>query len=297
MISRESDIRMIGYGAMVTETIVSIIALIAACSLHPGDYFAINATPEKFATLNMATVNLNALSEQVGEKVVGRTGGAVSLAVGCAQIFSALPGMKALMSYWYHFVIMFEALFILTLIDTGTRVARFLVQEFVGKFYKPFEKTDWIPGSLISTGIVVGSWSYFIWSGSVATIWPMFGTANQLLAAVALTVATSALINSGRVRYIWVTVLPLAFLVVTTLYAGWRNIFDNFLPRIYKPGEVVLGYVNVTLTVIIMACAVIVLCEALFKAYRVLGLRVYTRHGVEISADAPGFAPAEYGEA
>ncbi len=297
MISRESDIRMIGYGAMVTECIVSIIALIAACSLHPGDYFAINAAPEKFATLNMATVNLDTLSAQVGEKVEGRTGGAVSLAVGCAQIFSALPGMKHLMSYWYHFIIMFEALFILTLIDTGTRVARFLVQEFIGKFYKPFEKTNWVPGSLISTGLVVGAWSYFIWSGSVATIWPMFGTANQLLAAVALTVATTALINAGRARYVWVTVLPLAFLVVTTLYAGWRNIFDNFLPRIYKPGEVVLGYVNVTLTVIIMLCAVVVLFEALRRTYRVLGLRIYTRAGVDISADAPGFAAPDYGEA
>ena len=297
MISRESDIRMIGYGAMVTETIVSIIALIAACSLHPGDYFAINVAPEKFAALHMATVNLDTLSQEVGEKVTGRTGGAVSLAVGCAQIFSALPGMKALMSYWYHFVIMFEALFILTLIDTGTRVARFLVQEFAGKFYKPFEKTDWIPGSLISTGLVVGAWSYFIWSGSVATIWPMFGTANQLLAAVALTVATSALINSGRARYVWVTVPPLSFLVVTTLYAGWRNIFDNFLPLTHNPEKVVLGYVNVTLTAIIMVCAVIVLFEALRKAYRVLALRVYTRAGVDVSADAPGFAAPEYGEA
>ncbi len=300
MISRESDIRLIGYGAMVTETIVSIIALIAACSLYPGDYFAINATPEKFAALHMATVNLDTLSQQVGEKVAGRTGGAVSLAVGCAQIFSALPGMKALMSYWYHFVIMFEALFILTLIDTGTRVARFLVQEFIGKFYKPFERTDWWFGSIVSTGLVVGSWGYFIWSGSVATIWPMFGTANQLLAAVALTVATSALINSGRVRYVWVTLPPMAFLVVTTLYAGWRNIFDNFLPLTKLtdvPEKVVLGYVNVALTAIIMACAVIVLFEAVRKAYRVLGLRIYSRAGVEISADAPGFAPAEYGEA
>jgi len=297
MIDRESDIRMIGYGAMVVECIVSVIALVAACSLFPADYFAINVAPEKFAALGMTPVNLDALSAGVGETLAGRTGGAVSLAVGFAQIFSALPGMKTLMSYWYHFAIMFEALFILTTIDAGTRVARFLVQEFAGKFYKPFERTDWWPGALVSTALVVGAWGYFIWSGSVATIWPMFGTANQLLAAVALTVATSALINSGRVRYIWATVIPLAFLVFTTLYAAWRNIFDNFLPLTKIPEKALLGYVNVTLTAIIMACAIIVLFEALRKAHRVLVLRIYTRGGVEISADAPGFAPPDYGEA
>jgi carbon starvation protein len=297
MISKESDIRMIGYGAMVVECIVSVIAMVAACSLFPADYFAINVTPDKFGALGLTPVHLNELSAQVGETVAGRTGGAVSLAVGFAQIFSALPGMKHLMSYWYHFAIMFEALFILTTIDTGTRVARFMVQEFVGKFYKPFERTDWWPGALISTALVVCGWGYFIWSGSVATIWPMFGTANQLLAAVALTVATSALINSGRVRHIWITVVPLAFLVVTTLYAAWRNIFDNFLPLTKMPEKAVLGYVNVALTAIIMVCAVIVLFEALRKAHRVLVLRIYTRGGVEISADAPGFVPPDYGEA
>ncbi len=297
MIDRESDIRMIGYGAMVVECIVSVIALVAACSLFPADYFAINVTPEKFAALGLTPVHLDELAGEVGETLAGRTGGAVSLAVGFAQIFSALPGMKMLMSYWYHFAIMFEALFILTTIDAGTRVARFLVQEFVGKFYKPFERTDWWPGSLIATALVVCAWGYFIWSGSVATIWPMFGTANQLLAAVALTVATSALINSGRTRYIWVTVLPLVFLVVTTLYAGWRNIFDNFLPLTAVPEKALLGYVNVALTAIIMACAVIVLFEALRKAHRVLVLRIYTRGGGEISTDAPGFAPPDYGEA
>ncbi len=248
MISKEKDARLIGYGAMMVESVVSVIALIAACSLFPADYFAINLTPDKFATLGMSPVNLADLSKQVGENVVARPGGAVSLAVGFAQIFSGLPGMRTLMSYWYHFAIMFEALFILTTIDTGTRVARFLVQEFGGRIYKPLEKTDWWPGALFSTFLVVFSWAFFIWTGNISTIWPMFGTANQLLAGVALSVVTVAIINAGKVRYVWVSLVPLAFVATTTLYAGWRNIFDNFLPLMSVPGQRFLGMVNVTLT-------------------------------------------------
>jgi carbon starvation protein len=296
MISKESDAVMIGYGAMLVEGVVSVVALIAACSLMPADYFAINLTPEKFAAMGMTPVNLADLSRQVGENVTGRPGGAVSLAVGFAQIFSGLPGMRSLMSYWYHFAIMFEALFILTTIDTGTRVARFILQEFGGKIYKPMEKTDWIPGTIISTGLVVFSWGYFIWTGNISTIWPMFGSANQLLASIALAVATIALINAGKVRYLWVTLVPLAFVSVTTLYAGWRNIFDNFLPLISTPGKVVLGYVNVTLSAIIMFCVVVVLIESFRRAYRVLVQGRYTRAGKPVMASDPGFQPPEYGE-
>jgi carbon starvation protein len=270
MITRERDAKVIGYGAMLVEGVVSVVALIAACSLHPGDYFAINVSPEKFAALGMTTVNLGELSRRVGENVAGRPGGAVSLAVGFAQIFAAIPGMKHLMSYWYHFAIMFEALFILTTIDTGTRVARFLVQEYAGRIYKPFERTDWLPGTLLSTGLVVGAWAWFLWTGNIGTIWPMFGTANQLLAAVALAVATSAIINCGRVRYVWVTLVPLVFITVTTLYAGWRNVADQFYPMIAEPGKAMLGTVNTVLTVVIMACVVIILVEAARRAYRVL---------------------------
>ncbi|HEY6953395.1 MAG TPA: carbon starvation protein A, partial [Bacteroidota bacterium] len=189
MLNKESEARMIGYGAMLMEGLVGIIALVAASSLWPADYFAINLTAEKFQSLGMTPVNLTDLSNQVGEVVAGRPGGAVSLAVGFAQIFSSIPGMRHLMSYWYHFAIMFEALFILTTIDAGTRVGRFMVQEFVGKIWKPFERTNWIPGAVIATGLVVFAWGYFIWNGSISTIWPMFGTANQLLAGIALAVA------------------------------------------------------------------------------------------------------------
>jgi len=297
MLSKQSEARMVGYGAMLVESVVSVIALIAACSLHQGDYFAINLTPDKFATLGLEPVNLAELSREVGENVTGRPGGAVSLAVGFAQIFSGIPGMKSLMSYWYHFAIMFEALFILTTIDTGTRVARFLVQEFGGRIWKPMERTHWLPGSLLATGFVVFSWAYFIWTGNISTIWPMFGTANQLLAGVALAVVTAALINAGKVRYVWVTLIPLSFVAVTTLYAGWRNIFDNFLPLTAVPGQRLLGTINVILMSVIMACAVIILVESARRVYRVLVKGQYTVLGKPVNVSDPDFKPPNFGEA
>jgi carbon starvation protein len=297
MIAKESDTIFIGYGAMLVEGVISIVALIAACTLIPADYFAINVSPETFAKMGLTPVNLADLSAQVGEDVSGRPGGAVSLAVGFAQIFSGLPGMRGLMSYWYHFAIMFEALFILTTIDAGTRVARFLFQEYIGRIYKPMERTDWIPGTIISTGLVVFFWGYFIWTGNISSIWPMFGTANQLLAAVALAVATTALINAGKVRYIWVTLIPMLFVAVTTLYAGWRNIFDNFMPMLHTPGKVVLGSVNISLSVIIMICALTVMVESCRRAWRVLVQGRYTVAGKTVLVSDPGFSPPLFGEA
>jgi len=197
MLNRESDARFIGYGAMLMESVVGVIALIAAASMHPGDYYAINLSAEKFALLGIAPVELSTFSRLIGENLSGRTGGAVSLAIGFAQIFSGLPGMNRLVAYWYHFAIMFEALFILTTIDSGTRVARFLLQEFVGKVWKPFGRENWMPGAYLSTGLIVVAWGYLLWTGDITTIWPMFGTANQLLAVVALAVGTSAIRNSG----------------------------------------------------------------------------------------------------
>lgn len=295
MLSHESEARMIGYGAMLLEGLVGIVALIASSSLFPADYFAINLAPAKFATLGMTPVNLAELSKQVGETLAGRPGGAVSLAVGFAQIFSAIPGMAGLMKYWYHFAIMFEALFILTTIDTGTRVSRFIVQEFVGRAWKPFERADWLPGTLLSTGVVVFAWATMIWKGSISTIWPMFGTANQLLAGVALAVATSAIINSGRARYAWVTLVPLLFVATTTLIACWLNITDNFWPLTAKPETELLGYLNTTATVIIMTCAIIVLIEAFRRWYRVLAKGEYTVSGETAYAKDPNFTPPEFG--
>jgi carbon starvation protein len=267
MINRESDIRPIGYGAMLIEGLVGIVSLIAAAAMFPGDYFAINTAPAAFAQLGMPTVNLHELEAAVGETVQGRPGGAVSLAVGIAQIFSGLPGMRGLMDYWYHFAIMFEALFILTTIDTGTRVARFLVQEFLGRFYPPIGRQEWLPGSILSTAVVVSAWAYFIWTGSISTIWPMFGIANQLLAAVALAVGTTIIINIGKTRYAWVTIVPLAFVATTTLTAGVLSVRDNFWPMAVGPDPAVnfQGYLNTTVTVVMMICVVIILSNAVWR--------------------------------
>src|SRR5258706_2813080 len=259
MLDRETDARMIGYGAMICEGLVGCVALIAVCALYPGDYYAINLAPAAFAKLGMAPVHLHQFELLVSETLVGRTGGAVSLAVGFAQIFSGIPFLSHLMSYWYHFAIMFEALFILTTIDTGTRVARFMVQEFLGRGWKPFENTSWLPGTIIATTLVVTAWSYLILKGSISQIWPMFGIANQLLAAVALCVGTSVILNSGRVKYAWTTMLPLAFVASTTLYAGYLSIFNNFLPMTKDPAKATIGYLDASLTAILMVCVLVIL--------------------------------------
>ena len=267
MIDKESDIRPIGYGAMLMEGLVGIMALIAAASMHPGDYFAINTPPAVYEKLGQQVVNLPDLEAQVGETVTGRTGGAVSLAVGMAQILGALPGMRGFVDYWYHFAIMFEALFILTVIDAGTRVGRFLVGEFLGRAYKPFARQNWMPGSIITTLLVVFGWAYFISTGNISTIWPMFGIANQLLAAVALAVGTTILVNLGRARYAWVTITPLTFLSVTTLTAGFMSVRDNFLPMATGPNPALhfQGMLNTSVTITMMVLVVIILGAAVRK--------------------------------
>jgi carbon starvation protein len=262
MLDRETDALPIGYGAMMVECLVGVVALVAACSLYPADYYAINLTPEKFAALGLTPVNLADLSGQVGEQVAGRPGGAVSLAVGFAQIFTAIPGLKSLMAYWYHFAIMFEALFILTTIDAGTRVARFVVQEFGGRFYAPLGRIHSLPASFFATGLVVFAWAYFIWTGSVATLWPMFGTANQLLAVVALATACVVLLQAGKLKLLWVPLLPLAFLTVVTLDAAYLNIVHSYWPMTGAPDKAVLGWVNIILSLVMIACVLVVLAES-----------------------------------
>jgi carbon starvation protein len=174
-------------------------------------------------------------------------------------------------------------------------VARFLVQEFGGRVWKRFESPQWMPGAILSTAIVVFCWGYFIWTGNISTIWPMFGTANQLLAAVALAVATTAIINAGKVRYVWVTLIPMLFVSVTTLTAGWLNIADNFLPLISNPATATQGYVNTIMTVIIMFCAVVILIEAFRRWYKVLVKGAYSIAGRVVYAKDEKFTPPEYG--
>jgi len=279
MIAKETDTRLIGYGSMLMEGIVGIVALIAATSLFPGDYFVINTAQrtdqQKAAYVQMVTTHssddfnlqpqeIDRLEQESGEKNLrGRTGGAVTLALGIAKIFAGIPGLSGLMKYWYHFAIMFEALFILTTIDTGTRVARFLVGEFGGRFYRRLEEPNWVPGSVITSLLVVSAWAAFIWSGSISTIWPMFGIANQLLAAVALCVATTILVNSGKAKYAWVTVIPLTFVGSTTLVAGWKSITDIFWPLSQKPETSLQGYVNTSLTAIIMVAAIVIMIDSI----------------------------------
>ena len=265
----ESHIRPIAVGAMLSEGLVSVMALIAAASLLPLDYFIINVPAEKLAhflpqlkEMGFNTSDLATLEAEVGEKIAGRTGGAVSLAVGMAQIFSSIPGMKSLMSYWYHFAIMFEALFILTTIDAGTRVARFILQDLLGKVYKPFAKTEWLPGNLIASAIVVFFWGYFIYTGSVSTIWPMFGSANQLLATIALTIGTSYIINHGKRKYAWVTIIPWAFVGITTFISGILNITGIYIPQLSSDKFFLQGLINLILTLVIMLSVVIIMKDA-----------------------------------
>jgi carbon starvation protein len=245
MISRETDARMIGYGGMIMESFVGIMAMIAACTLDPGVYFAMNTTPAALAgasdVLNQAGFvvtpdYMQALASQMGEQtLVARTGGAPSLAVGMAHIFSGLTsalGGKALTALWYHFAIMFEALFILTTIDTGTRVGRFMLQEIVGHVWPRFGETSWYPSVVMASALVCAGWGYFLYQGvvdplgGINSLWPLFGISNQLLAAVALCVATTILIKMGRQRYIWVTLAPLTWLIVVTMTAGWQKVFS-----------------------------------------------------------------------
>ena len=264
MLDKESDIRPIGYGSMLIEGLVGVMALTAASALHPGDYFAINTPPAVYATLGETPVNLPTLEAAVGESVTGRTGGAVSLAVGMADIFSKLPGMRGLMDYWYHFAIMFEALFILTTIDAGTRVGRYLVSEFIGRASPKFSDHTWIPGSVISTTLVVAGWCYFIATGSISTIWPMFGIANQLLATVALAVGTTVIISAGRRQYMWVTLVPMCFLATTTLSAGFLSVKNNFWPMAVgpKPELHFQGLLNSIVTSTMMVLVIIILATA-----------------------------------
>ena len=262
MIDKETDARFIGYGAMVCESLVGILALIAACSMYPGDYFAINTPPAVFHTLGLSTVNLDMFSREVGEQLAGRTGGAVSLAIGMAQIFRGLPGMDRLMGYWYHYAIMFEALFILTTIDAGTRVARYVLQELIGKVHKPFGNSAWLPGNIIASLLVVVGWAYLIDTGSVSTIWPMFGTGNQLLATIALAVATTFLINMGKSKYAWITFVPMCFVGATTITAGVLSIKNIFWPLTAKPGQALTGYLNTILMCVFIVGVVLVVIEA-----------------------------------
>jgi carbon starvation protein len=262
MLARERDILFVGYGAMLTEGFVAIMALIAACVLVPADYFAINAAPKAFQALNMVPVNLPELSRSVGEQVQGRPGGAVSLAVGMAYIFSSIPFMKGMMAYWYHFAIMFEAVFILTAVDAGTRVGRYLLQEMLGKLSPKFLDNKWTPGVVITSLMFTSAWGYLVYTGDITTIWPLFGMSNQLLATCALIVGTTMLIRLGKAKYAWVTAVPGVFMIPITMSAGYLNVTKNFLPKGL--------YLLVGLSVVLMLLMAVVFVAAFLRWLKLL---------------------------
>jgi carbon starvation protein len=292
MIDKESHVRPIGYGAMLMEGLVGIMALIAAASLDPKLYYDINVPLDKaqewqqpldkmYAELgnvdSLEHLNLAQVEQNVGgESLRGRTGGAVTLAVGMSHILTkplsqlGLP-FETLMKYWYHFAIMFEALFILTTIDAGTRIGRFLVQEALGRVHPKFAQTDWWPSALLATFLVTAGWGVLVATGSVATIWPMFGIANQLLAVIALALVTTLLVNTGRGKYAPVTVLPMLFVISTTMTAGVQMCSGRFLELIsegqknHKPQLVLTGALSLAMTIFVITCVAALLILAVSR--------------------------------
>ncbi|PEA56598.1 carbon starvation protein A [Bacillus pseudomycoides] len=247
MIEREGHAQPIGYGAMLMESFVAAMAMIAACVLTPGTYFAINSPPAVIGTdvtqaaqvisswgFTITPNELKELAANVGEQtILSRTGGAPSFAIGMAHIFSQVIGGKALMAFWYHFAILFEALFILTTIDAGTRVGRFMIQDILGHVYKPFAKTDSILSNIVATTLCVLGWGYFLYQGvidplgGINTLWPLFGIANQMLAGIALLLGTTVLFKMGKKAYVWVTLVPTTWLLIVTMTAGYQKLFHE----------------------------------------------------------------------
>ncbi|MBF0480479.1 MAG: carbon starvation protein A [Desulfovibrionaceae bacterium] len=269
MIGRERDVLFVGYGAMLVEGLVAIMALIAACVLVPADYFAINAAPAAFAKLGLDTVNLPALATAVGENIQGRPGGAVSLAVGMAYIFSSVPFMKSMMAYWYHFAIMFEAVFILTAVDTGTRVGRFFLQEMIGHVIPKFNEKRWWPGIIIASALFTSAWGYLVYTGDISTIWPLFGMSNQLLAACALIVGTTMIIRMGKAKYAWITAVPGLLMTVITFTAGIESVTDNFLPKGL--------YLLTTLAIVVMSLMCLVFVGAFARWRELLKIKTVAK--------------------
>jgi carbon starvation protein len=285
MIDKESHVRPIGYGAMLMEGLVGIMALIAAASLDPKLYYDINVPLDQaqkwqqpldkmYVELgnvdSLEHLNLAQVEQNVGgESLRGRTGGAVTLAVGMSHILTkplsqlGLP-FESLMKYWYHFAIMFEALFILTTIDAGTRIGRFLVQEAMGRIHPKFAQTDWWPSALLATFLVTAGWGLLVATGSVATIWPMFGIANQLLAVIALALVTTLLVNSGRGRYAPVTVLPMLFVIATTMTAGVQMCSGKFID-LMRQGQVLTGALSLIMTIFVITCVAALLILAVSR--------------------------------
>ncbi|WP_294224617.1 carbon starvation protein A [uncultured Chryseobacterium sp.] len=267
MLNKEREILFVGYGAMLVEGFVALMALIAACTLMPGDYFAINTPKESYDAFLAAHpalhgVDIDYFSQKIGLDLHGRTGGAVSLAVGMAHIFNKIPYMDQLMAYWYNFAIMFEAVFILTAIDAGTRVGRFFLQEMLGSVIPKFNDKNWIPGIIISSLVFTFAWGYLVFTGNVSSIWPLFGISNQLLAACGLIVCTTMLIRLNRGKYALCSAIPGVFMAVITFWAGYIQVTSIYIPK----GQ----YLLATLAVVAMVLMLVVFIGAFRKWYQLL---------------------------
>ena len=342
MILREGHARLIGYGAMLLESFVGVMAMIAACAMPPGVYFAINSpasivggTAEAAATTisgwgyPLSAQTMTDLAQKVGEiTLLNRAGGAPSLAVGMAEIFSSTIGGDHLLSIWYHFAIMFEALFILTVLDAGTRVGRFMIQELGGRVWKPFARTGWMPAVLLSSALIVAMWGYFLYQGvidplgGINSLWPLFGIANQLLASVALVVATTILLKMGRTRWIWVTMAPMAWLVIVTMTASYQKLFDanprigflsyaNLLTAQIAAGKIPAAKLvdtqrvifnqrlDAAVTVVLASMVLVLIIEALIQWYALLSKRreaVLHESPYVATQWAPGFTGVAHGD-
>jgi len=259
IIDKWSDILPVAFGSMLMESLVGVMALVAACSLHPEDYFAINAAPAVFTKLGLATVDLPRFIREIGIDLSGRTGGAVTLAVGMTNIFTALPWFRSLAAYFFQFVVMFEAVFILTAVDSGTRIARYLLQDLGGAFYAPLKKVDWVPGMLATSFLACLLWGYLLASGDIASIWALFGVSNQLMASVGLIVGATVILRlSQKRRYMLTCLVPLAYLFVTVYTAGiWmiRHIYLNPAAKGYNPFNGSITVIELVLGAVILAAA------------------------------------------
>ncbi len=276
MISNERDVLFVGYGAMLMEGFVAVMALVAACVLVPADYFAINAPADKFAQLGLQVVELPHLEEQVQETLMSRPGGSVSLAVGMAHIFSKIPFMENLMAYWYHFAIMFEAVFILTAVDAGTRVGRFFLQEMMGKVWPKFADKEWWPGIIITSVLFTGAWGYLVYSGDIGSIWPLFGICNQLLASVTLLIGTTVILRMNKTKYAWITGVPGVLMTIITFWAGIWLVVNQYLPA----GQ----YLLAVLSVLVMFLMLFVIVGTIRRWIVLLGIHttVKDEYGDEV---------------
>ncbi|MBK3775825.1 carbon starvation protein A [Azospirillum brasilense] len=270
LIDKWSDIRTVAFGGMLAECVVGVMALIAATSLHPADYFAINSTPAAFQALNMQVVDLPRLSQEIGLDLYGRTGGAVTLAVGMTEIFTRIPWFGTLASYFFQFVVMFEAVFILTAVDSGTRVARYLIQDLGGDLYAPLKRLDWVPGSIAASVLACVAWGYLLTSGDINSVWALFGVSNQLMASVGLIIGATIILRLGQKRvYMLTCLVPLAYLFVTVNYAGYWMVTNVYLNPLAKGYNVF----NAGISIIMLSLGFVILIAALKKWKELLRIR------------------------